>query len=360
MKKMLSILFFITPFIIIAQDNAPLRFDKVQHDFGKVKEESDSVSVTFNYQNTSNSTVIIHAVTTSCGCTAGDYKKGPVKKGEKGTIKITYSTTGRVGKFTQPIVVHLSPDNTSTIHLSITGEVLPRKKTAEDMYPILIGNLRFRLTHVAFNKIYTHESKTDTLFMYNNWHKPMSVEMIAIPSFISYEARPAVIPPGKEGIMLITYDASKRGDLGLLFDRLTIKTNDSVHDIKSFHISAEISEDFSKLTLNDMKQAPDMIFETETIDFDTINEGDVIKRAFNFKNTGYSNLILRKIATSCGCTASDVSAEVISSQETGFISIEFNSNNKKGYQRQTITVITNNPHRSTVKLILQGYVRPKG
>ena len=341
------------------QLTSPLEFEQTTHDFGIVKEEQGSISWSFSYKNISNDTIRITNISTSCGCTASEWKKEPILPKEGGHITAIYKTAKRPGKFTQPIVVHVDNDSMRGTNLFISGEVLPRQKTLDEIYPIPIGNLRFKTTHVAFNKIYNDTVSVDTLKYYNHQDKPMFISLETTPAHIAYKTVPDTLSPFQEGFMIMTYDASKRMDIGLIYDRLLLKTNDSTESLKGFHISAEIVENFSKYNLNDLKLSPQMTFKTESFDFDTIIEGTIISRIFEFTNPGLNDLHIRKISTSCGCTVSKTSSQVIKAGKSGSIAVDFNSTNKKGYQRQTITVITNNPHRPTVKLVMQGYVRAK-
>ncbi len=344
---------------IYSQINLPLQFNETQYNFGVVKEETEKITHTFKFKNISKDAVVISNVSTACGCTAGEWTKIPIGQGEEGSIVVTYTTSSRAGKFSQPVVVYLNKDTIGSIKLIVYGEVLPRAKTKFDYYPIPVGNLRFKTTHVAFNKIYNDAVSTDTMFIYNDWRQPMSVALQDAPEFITYQAIPRILKPYENGMVILKYDASKRKDFGLIFDKLILLTDDSIESAKTFHISAEIMENFSNLNLNDLKNAPDMVFETETFNFDTINEGDILSRVFKFSNPGINDLLFRKISTSCGCTASNISSNIIKSGQEGTITVDFNTLHKKGYQRQTITIINNNPHKPTVKLVIQGYVVPK-
>lgn len=130
MKK-ISILFIamivsITCMVAQQKDSGVAKFATTTHNFGKVAEEVGSVSCEFVFTNTGKNPLIIQDIRTSCGCTSPSYTKDPILPGKKGTIKVTYSTTQRVGAFDKKITVFTNePDNVYT--LSITGEVLPRK-----------------------------------------------------------------------------------------------------------------------------------------------------------------------------------------------------------------------------------------
>lgn len=110
--------------LIMAQKSGPAaKFDKVEHDFGKVEEKVGTITTEFTFTNVGNAPFIINRIQTSCGCTAADYPKKPVLPGQKGSIKISYNTTGRVYSFNRKITVFSNvPDEVYT--LSIKGEVV--------------------------------------------------------------------------------------------------------------------------------------------------------------------------------------------------------------------------------------------
>lgn len=114
----------------VAQNNnkqeGSAQFVNTTHDFGKVAEESGSVSCEFKFTNTGTKPLLIQDIRTSCGCTTPSYTKDPVLPGKEGVIKVTYSTRGRVGKINKRVTVFTDePDKVYT--LSIAGEVLPSK-----------------------------------------------------------------------------------------------------------------------------------------------------------------------------------------------------------------------------------------
>lgn len=109
-----------------AEKTAKATFSKDVHDFGKVDESVGSVTCEFSFKNTGNAPLIIQRVQTTCGCTTPDYTKEPVLPGKEGTIKVTYSTTGRVGVFDKKVTVFTNvPD--SIYNLTIKGEVIRKR-----------------------------------------------------------------------------------------------------------------------------------------------------------------------------------------------------------------------------------------
>ena len=110
-------------FTASAQDNqkAEFKFNEEKHDFGKIP-QGKPVTTEFVFTNIGEEPLILTEVKPTCGCTIADYTKAPVKKGEKGTIKIT-NNAAVPAPFSKAIVV-TSNAKTPQKYLTITGEVV--------------------------------------------------------------------------------------------------------------------------------------------------------------------------------------------------------------------------------------------
>lgn len=76
-------------------------------------------------------------------------------------------------------------------------------------------------------------------------------------------------------------------------------------------------------------------------DFGVITEGDIVKYDFRFRNTGTQPLLISKVDVSCGCTAPVFPKEPVPPGGEGTVSLEFNSNNRKGKQSKSALVYSN-------------------
>ena len=86
-------------------------------------------------------------------------------------------------------------------------------------------------------------------------------------------------------------------------------------------------------------------------------EGDKATHTFSFTNTGNAVLHIKKVKTSCGCTAAVLSSKEIEPGQTGEIKATFNTRRYRGEQSKTIYVSSNDPQHSTVQLKLQVTVK---
>lgn len=93
------------------------------------------------------------------------------------------------------------------------------------------------------------------------------------------------------------------------------------------------------------EDVPVILFNEESHDFGKITQGEKVSYAFKFKNTGSADLIISSATGSCGCTVPHFPKDPISAGAEGVIDVVFDSENKSGSVKKTVTVVTNaNPN----------------
>lgn len=99
-------------------------------------------------------------------------------------------------------------------------------------------------------------------------------------------------------------------------------------------------------------------YDNDKFNFGVVDEGEVVKHVFKFKNTGSEPLVISNAKGSCGCTVPTWPKEAVPPGGTGEIKVEFNSKGKPGQQSKKVTVVANtNP--SETYLEIAGEVRGK-
>ncbi|WP_428225066.1 DUF1573 domain-containing protein [Flavobacterium sp.] len=81
-----------------------IEFDASEHDFGTIN-QGDKVEHVFKFTNTGKNDLYVMEVRPSCGCTAPEWTKTPVKKGQSGDIKIIFDSKGKSGPQTKTITL---------------------------------------------------------------------------------------------------------------------------------------------------------------------------------------------------------------------------------------------------------------
>lgn len=341
------------------QQGANIAFDKVVHDYGKINETDGISSYKFEFTNTGSAPLIINRVNPTCGCTSSNYTKQPVQPGEKGFISAEYNPANRPGPFDKTIRVYSNSVENSNIVLRIKGNVNAKPRSIADDYPSLLGDVRLDNTQFAFMNISNKEKKLKTLNIVNISDKPVKLEMDRVPKYIDIVFEPATLKPGEKGTISATIFGEKTNDLGYVRDRMTLKINGEVNPRNSIASTAVINEDFSHLTPEELANAPKIEFEDTNFDFKTITEGEKIVHEYKFTNKGKTDLIIRKVHASCGCTAVAPPKEAIKPGESSVIKTTFNSRGKLNRQHKTVRIYSNDPENSITTLVIRGEVKKK-
>ena len=98
-----------------------LKFEATNHNYGKIKKGVHK-SVVFSYTNNGAKPAVIEFANAECGCTQPEYNQNPILKGQKGTIKVTY-TAPNEGQFKKRVTVKFAGEKEVT-ELMIEGEVI--------------------------------------------------------------------------------------------------------------------------------------------------------------------------------------------------------------------------------------------
>jgi hypothetical protein len=103
---------------------------------------------------------------------------------------------------------------------------------------------------------------------------------------------------------------------------------------------------------------PTIEFDDTVHEFGTVFENKDVEHSFRFENKGEANLLIEKVKTTCGCTVADYTKEPIAPGESGTVDVVFKTRRRKGVQKKTIFVYTNDPQQPQAKLELSGKVQP--
>lgn len=341
---------------LFAQYNRPyISFDKEIHDFGKIQEEKGNVSHKFVFTNTGAAPLIIQNVKTSCGCASPVWIREPVKPGEKGFVNVTFDPKNRPGIFTKNINVTTNAEKALT-RLKITGEVIPRVKTVEELYPGNMSGVRFKTNNISLGKVMKGEICTKEVEIINTLDNDATITFRNVPGYIVLEVIPATLKPDEKGIIRVSYNSEKSTSWGHGYARINVGINNTYAPKDRLGISANITEDFSKLTPEERENAAHISFSQTSFNFGAVKQGELVEHLFEFKNTGKSDLIIRQVRASCGCTAVKPEKSVIKPGESSTVKAIFNTRGRKGNQSKSIIVITNDPDKPTQVLNIKGKI----
>ena len=335
--------------VAIAQDKPKIEFEETAHDFGAFKEADGVQTTTFKFKNSGSVPLVLSNVRASCGCTTPKWTREPVAPNGTGEIQVSYNPKNRPGAFNKTVTVSSNAEN-PTVVLRITGQVEQREKTLAEQYPRQIGELRAKTNHISFAQINQNSVETKELELINDTDNPITVGLQQIPNHLTAKVTPETIKPHERAYLSVTYNATDANTYGFTSHRIYLSLNGSKDYKNSVGVSATIQEDFSNLTPEQLSNAPVAKFDEQSFDFGDMNQGDKKEHTFTLTNSGKSDLIIRNVRSSCGCTAVAPSKKVIAAGETAPIKVTFDSRGKRGRQSKSITVITNDPKNPTTTL----------
>ncbi len=347
-------------FVVLGQQtSAVMNFKETKHNYGKINEDDGIAYHEFEFINTGNTPLIIQRVSSTCGCTTPQWTKEPVAPSKSGKIRVGYNPKGVKGAFQKSISVY-SNATPNVVVLQINGEVNPHVKTLDEIYRIPIGDLFFERNHSALGRLFINKVVTDTLTFINKGATPANVKVnVAAYKHLNVKIAPQTVKPNEFGKIIISYDPKLRNDWGFVADRISLDINGTIQSRTPITITASIEEDFSSLSPKDYENAPQVEFNTTLHNFGTVTEGEPAVFEFVISNKGKSDLIIRKVKASCGCTTVEPSKKVLKPGESSTLKASFRTNGYSGQQSKSITVITNDPKRATSILRLSGTITKK-
>lgn len=327
---------------------AQMQFTKTAHDFGQISETGGNVAYQFEFTNIGKAPVIITNVESSCGCTTPEWTKQPVLPNKTGFVKAIYDPKDRPGIFDKEITV---TTKTEQVKLKISGEVLPKTKGVADLYPRVAGALRLKSLNIPFANIYHTATVTDSLPVINTGSAAVSIGFENVPAHLSISARPQTLGAGEKGSIVCTYSAAKKNDWGYVTDKVTLTLNGAGSKGSELVVSASIDEDFSGLTGEQLAGAPVAKLAQRAVELGSVAGGASQAFAIAIANEGKSDLLLRKVVSSCGCiTLAADNPKIIKAGQAAELKATFSAGKLKGKVNKNVTIITNAPRQPNVTI----------
>jgi hypothetical protein len=336
-----------------SQESAVLSIPDNHHDFGRIMEDGGKVSYRFVFENSGNESLAITNIRTTCGCTAPSWSTETVSAGKKGYIDVEFDPKGRTGPFHKTLQVQSTATN-ANMFLTISGNVLPAIKIEELKYSL--GDLLIKSNHVNLGYLYKGSTGIQNLTIANAADEPIKIDFREVPEHIVITSIPEILQPGEFGQIEVQYCTEKTDEWDVVIDYLPVFLNDGEVLDKQLTITANIREDFRQFTPEQLQLSPVASYTPEIIQLDTLDSSEPRICEFTLTNKGKSDLIIRALKPSCGCTAAKPEKSTLNPGESTQIEAVFDSTGREGEFRNGIAVVTNDPVQYKKYLIIEGYI----
>jgi len=179
-----------------------ITFENEKIDFGQI-DEGQKLNLEFKFSNTGNRTLVIRNIRASCGCTATRLDKREYQRGEGGSIKVIFNSSGFGGRpVTKLITVSTNDPKTPYTRLSISGKVILKDYAKIGIYPEAISFGKVQKGEEEWRTVTIRNTGTVDLKIIEFGHSPEIFPEIETPSIepnssvkIKIRLRPASIGP---------------------------------------------------------------------------------------------------------------------------------------------------------------------
>ncbi|MGL5637225.1 MAG: DUF1573 domain-containing protein [Bacteroidales bacterium] len=351
----LTICFLAISALSHGQNKAVIVFDRNEHDFGQIIERDGNVTTIFKFENKGNAPLVINQVIASCGCTTPEYPKNPISPGKSGEIKVTYNPLGRPGYFTKSVIV-LNNGEPSRAELKIKGVTKSESMDLSVRFPINMGKIKVNKRSLDFGSVNAAANAILRLDVLNTSNEPISLKFKGLPAHISAISEHDTIKANEIGSVYVTYKAHRIKDWGSRDDNFYILYNNEerITPDRKINISANIKEDFSKLSSSQMENAPRIEVSPKTLFFNDVSKGTTKTEDIRIKNNGNSVLHIRKIASSNPAFKVETPKMSLTPGNEMTIQISFDSKQAKRNASGKIIIITNVPSDPETEIPVSG------
>ena len=337
---------------VSAQGKPAITFEKEDHDFGSFAESLGSVTCTFTFTNTGDAPLLITNASASCGCTRPTFPKEPIAPGKPGEIKVTYNAKGRPGSFRKSVYIYSNAEPTkATLH--IKGNVISGEKKQHPEFAYTMGSIALKTRHLPFFEVFTNTPKSLSVEFVNNSRAPLSLSFERVPRHLSVKQVPENVEPGQIGLIEITYNASKAKDWGIRKDEFFIKFpgESDITPGNTITVSADIREDYSKMSVEQKEKAPKISLSENRVDFGTIKGTAPVEKVIKITNNGKTNLQIRKVNNESGVVVAAVSRMSVQSEKSIDLKITvYPAKTRSKVLNHRVFVITNDPDNPAVSI----------
>lgn len=88
------------------------------------------------------------------------------------------------------------------------------------------------------------------------------------------------------------------------------------------------------------QQKVDLLFDNTEFDFGTVREeGGGVSHVFRFVNTGSAPFTVQEVTASCGCTTPEWTRSAVFPQDSGFVKVTFDPNDRPGAFHKSVRVV---------------------
>jgi hypothetical protein len=326
---------------VMAQQS--LRIDQPELNIGQVAWKQP-VAAEYTLTNTTTHPLTVTDVETDCACTVARWERVTLEPGAKTTVTVWFDAKA-LGHFNKSVALHTNAD-AKPQYVHLLGEVVQKVTDFSRTHPFRVGDLCLDKDEIEFPDVYRGEEATFRLGIANMGTQDYQPVLMHLPSYVSQEASPAVIPPQSAGYITLTLQPNKLTDLGLRQSSVYLSrfAGDKVHDDTEIPLSVIILPDLSKA---DAALAPAIRLSTEQIDLSQLSaRKGKLTADVEIENEGKGDLRIAKLQVFNAAVGVSLRKSRLKPGESTRLRITVNSNYSTQKKRHIrVLIISNDPNQ---------------
>lgn len=347
MKYILSIIVLVFSAIMAAVAQPQIAFDQTTQEIGTLLWHVPQTA-TFKVINKGTKDLIIRNVRTDCGCTHAEWTTSPIGPGGTGYVKATYDAE-ILGHFNKGIAVYTNLDD-QPHYLNLVGVVSMGKssETASE-YPYKVGDFYLSTDDVEFDDVNKGDRPTFVLSVFNSSKRSFRPELMHLPQYLTAQADPAVIRPGRVGRLLLTLDSRELHSMGLTQTSIYLSRfmGDRVSKDNEINVSATLLPDFLD-TPSQYALSPVAVLDSTHITLGPLGKKKKVTGHIMLRNTGKTPLVISALQVYNPGIGVSLGKRNINPGQSEKLKITINANNTYFKGRRRILLITNDPEHSKI------------
>lgn len=305
-------------------------------------------TATFKVTNKGTQDLLITNVRTDCGCTDAEWTTTPIGPGGSGMIKATYDAE-MLGHFNKGLAVYTNLDD-KPHYLQLVGVVAMNdavEHTPE--YPYKVGDYYLSTDDIEFDDVNKGDTPTVVLSILNSSKKSYRPELMHLPKYLTAQADPAVIRPGRVGRVLLTLNSNELHTMGLTQTSVYLSRfmGDRVSKETEINVSATLLPDFIE-TPSRLALAPVAQLDSTHITLPPLGKKKKVSGQLMIRNTGKTPLVINALQVYNPGISVSLNKRRIDPGQDEKLKITINANTTYFKGRRRVLLITNDPEHSKI------------
>jgi hypothetical protein len=301
------------------------------------------VTVEYEITNKGGKPLVISKVLTDCGCTAVDYPKTAIIKGDVAKLHATYDAK-QMGHFQKRIAIY-SNGSAKPLMLTLSGVVVNEIKNFAGNYPYRVNGVPIDRNEIEFDNVNKGDKPYVLLHLLNTTSQTIQPTLMHLPAYLKAKCSPSKIAPNHTGEIELLLDSRRLPDYGLtqISTYLGLHPGEEVGEQKEIPISAVLLPRFD-YDEADLIEAPKLKLSATDANLGKFDGKKKLKGGIDISNTGLSTLDITSLQMFTRGLEISLNKTHIEPGETAKLKITaINDELKKARSKPRVLMITNDP-----------------